>query len=55
MSRRGSNDSGGCLFWFIFIVGGAVFLIMTAPVTFFLVVLPLAIFLIVKFIKWLRR
>ena len=54
MSRRGSNNSDGCLFWFIFIVGGAVFLIMTAPVTFFLVV-PLAIFLIVKFIKWLRR
>lgn len=54
MSRRGNNSDAG-MFWFIFIVGGSAFLIMTAPVVFFLIVLPLAILGITKFIKWLGR
>ena len=55
MSRRGRNNSDSGMFWFIFIVGGSLFLIMTMPVVFFLIVLPLAIVLITKLIKWLKK
>lgn len=55
MSRRGSNNSDWRLILFVFIVGVPLFLIMNAPILFFLVVLPLAIIGIVKFIKWLKK
>ena len=55
MSRRRKNKSEGCLFWFALIVGGAIYLIMTAPFVFFSVIVPLAIFLLLKFIKWLKK
>lgn len=53
--RKKGTISDGCLFSFIFIVGGATFLIMTMPLVFFLLVLPLTIMVIVKFIKWLKK
>lgn len=54
MSRRGKNSDVGT-FLFIFIVGGALYLIMNMPIVFFLVVLPLAIMLIGAFIRWLKK
>ena len=55
MGKRRKSSNDGCLIGFIFIVGGSVFLIMSAPIAFFLIVLPLAAFLLVKLIAWLKR
>ena len=50
--KKGGSDAG--LFWFIFIVGGGLYLLMAVPVVFFLAVVPLAILVIAKLIKWFK-
>lgn len=40
---------------FIFIVGGAVYLIFENPIVFWLIALPIAVCLCSGFFKWLRK
>lgn len=40
---------------YIFIVGGAVYLIFENPIVFWLIVLPIAIVVFSKFVNWLKR
>ena len=54
MGRR-KKDSDAAMFGFIFIVGGSLFLIMTQPWLFFLLVVPVAILLLLAFIRWLKK
>lgn len=46
--------SGG-LVLFVFIIGGAVYLMMNHTLMFWFVVVPVAILLLVGYINWLRR
>ena len=54
MGKRRKDSEVG-MFWFIFIVGGSAFLIMTQPRLFFLLVLPVTFLLIIAFIAWLKK
>ena len=45
----------GGLVLFIFIIGGAVFLLMVHPLIFWLIALPIAIILVINFVRWVKK
>ena len=54
MGKR-KKDSDATLILAIIFIGGPLFLIMTHPWLFFLLVVPIAILLLLAFIGWLKK
>lgn len=52
--RRKSPVDGGLII-LAFVIGVPVFLVMEHPVIFWVVFVPLVVFVIIKFIMWLKK